>query len=99
MSKYEVKLVNIGEEVDNRIRELEIEVKDIRKANDNLTRANESYRQENIDLRKKQDIDGIKERNAFLEKLHSQHRYVFSEIPNTEENMKSNRKKNTIASL
>lgn len=88
MSKYEVKLVNIGEEVDNRIRELEIELKDIRKANDNLTRANESYRQENIDLRKKQDIDGIKERNAFLEKLHSQHRYVFSEIPNTEENMK-----------
>mgnify|MGYP001227567979 CR=1 FL=1 len=54
MSKYEVKLVNIGEEVDNRIRELEIEVKDIRKANDNLTRANESYRQENIDLRKEQ---------------------------------------------
>ena len=52
MSKYEVKLVNIGEEVDNRIRELEIELKDIRKANDNLTRANESYRQENIDLRK-----------------------------------------------
>ena len=52
MSKYEVKLVNIGEEVDNRIRELEIEVKDIRKANDNLTRANESYRRENIDLRK-----------------------------------------------
>ena len=51
MSKYEVKLVNIGEEVDNRIRELEIELKDIRKANDNLTRANESYRQENIDLR------------------------------------------------
>ena len=88
MSKYEVKLVNIGEEVDNRIRELEIELKDIRKANDNLTRANESYRQENIDLRKEQDIDGIKERNAFLEKLHSQHRYVFSEIPNTEENMK-----------
>ena len=88
MSKYEVKLVNIGEEVDNRIRELEIEVKDIRKANDNLTRANESYRQENIDLRKEQDIDGIKERNAFLEKLHNQHRYVFSEIPNTEENMK-----------
>tara|TARA_R100001086_G_scaffold99556_1_gene49734 strand:+ start:298 stop:1011 length:714 start_codon:yes stop_codon:yes gene_type:complete len=116
MSKYEVKLVNIGEEVDNRIRELEkansllkqafkrvkkdlnvyknkngelqTEVKDIRKANDNLTRANESYRQENIDLRKEQDIDGIKERNAFLEKLHNQHRYVFSEIPNNEENLK-----------
>ena len=98
MSKYEVKLVNIGEEVDNRIRELEIEVKDIRKANDNLTRANESYRQENIDLRKEQfgvevamltkKVDDLKERNAFLEKLHSQHRYVFSEIPNTEENMK-----------
>ena len=52
MSKYEVKLVNIGEEVDNRIRELEIELRDIRKANDNLTRANESYRQENIDMRK-----------------------------------------------
>ena len=145
MSKYEVKLVNIGEEVDNRIRELEIEVKDIRKANDNLTRANESYRQENIDMRKgnygvevsllheriecyikdarklkKENKDAINEcvylrnenegyleeikelkkschlnevielrkRNAFLEKLHSQHRYVFSEIPNTEENMK-----------
>ena len=98
MSKYEVKLVNIGEEVDNRIRELEIEVTDIRKANDNLTRANESYRQENIDLRKEQfgvevamltkKVDDLKERNAFLENLHSQHRYVFSEIPNTEENMK-----------
>ena len=122
MSKYEVKLVNIGEEVDNRIRELEIEVKDIRKANDNLTRANESYRQENIDLRelKKENKDAINEgvylrnenegyleeikelrkschlnevielrkRNAFFEKLFSQHRYVFSEIPNTEENMK-----------
>ena len=139
MSKYEVKLVNIGEEVDNRIRELEIEVKDIRKANDNLTRANESYRQENIDLRKlkKENKDAINEgvylrnenegyleeikelrkschlnevielrkknkelvyfknycedlikRNTFLEKLHNQHRYVFSEIPNTEENLK-----------
>ena len=88
MSKYEVKLVNIGEEVDNRIRELEIEVKDIRKANDNLTRANETYRQENIDLRKEQEVDDLKKRNAFLEKLHNQHRYVFSEIPNTEENMK-----------
>jgi predicted RNase H-like nuclease (RuvC/YqgF family) len=115
MSKYEVKLVNIGEEVDNKIRELEIEVKDIRKANDNLTRANESYRQENIDLRKschlnevlhlrKENVrlqarlendehnvghlDKKMDRLAFLEKLHSQHRYVFSEIPNTEENMK-----------
>ena len=91
MSKYEVKLVNIGEEVDNRIRELEIEVKDIRKANDNLTRANESYRQENIDLYKSchlNEVIELRKRNAFLEKLHSQHRYVFSEIPNTEENMK-----------
>lgn len=99
MSKYEVKLVNIGEEVDNRIRELEIELKDIRKANDNLTRANESYRQENIDLRElkkeNKELDYFKKycedlikRNTFLEKLHSQHRYVFSEIPNTEENMK-----------
>ena len=122
MSKYEVKLVNIGEEVDNRIRELEIEVKDIRKANDNLTRANESYRQENIEMRKEnygvevamltKEVDDLKKENirlqarlendehnvghldkkmdrlAFLEKLHSQHRYVFSEIPNTEENLK-----------
>ena len=99
MSKYEVKLVNIGEEVDNRIRELEIEVKDIRKANDNLTRANESYRQENIDLRElkkeNKELDYFKKycedlikRNTFLEKLHNQHRYVFSEIPNTEENLK-----------
>ena len=135
---YEVKLVNIGEEVDNRIRELEIEVKDIRKANDNLTRANESYRQENIDMRKEnfgvevamltKKVDDLKreieihekaekynadkvlrlvkekkelekschlnevielrKRNDFFEKLFSQHRYVFSEIPNTEENMK-----------
>ena len=99
MSKYEVKLVNIGEEVDNRIRELEIELKDIRKANDNLTRANESYRQENIDLRElkkeNKELDYFKKycedlikRNTFLEKLHNQHRYVFSEIPNTEENLK-----------
>ena len=98
MSKYEVKLVNIGEEVDNRIRELEIELKDIRKRNDNLERANESYRQENIEMRKEnfgvevamltKKVDDLTERNTFLEKLHSQHRYVFSEIPNTEENMK-----------
>ena len=91
MSKYEVKLVNIGEEVDNRIRELEIELKDIRKANDNLTRANETYRQENIDLYKSchlNEVIELRKRNAFLEKLHSQHRYVFSQIPNTEENMK-----------
>ena len=91
MSKYEVKLVNIGEEVDNRIRELEIELKDIRKANDNLTRANESYRQENIDLYKSchlNEVIELRKRNAFLEKIHNQHRYVFSEIPNTEENMK-----------
>ena len=91
MSKYEVKLVNIGEEVDNRIRELEIELKDIRKANDNLTRANESYRQENIDLYNAchlNEVIELRKRNTFLEKLHSQHRYVFSEIPNTEENMK-----------
>ena len=78
--------------------DLTTEVKDLRSANDNLTRANESYRQENIDLRKEQfgvevamltkKVDDLKERNAFLENLHSQHRYVFSEIPNTEENMK-----------
>ena len=109
MSKYEVKLVNIGEEVDNRITELEkentllkkeceqhiwvngelqTEVKDIRKANDNLTRANESYRQENIEMRKEnfggevamltKKVDDLTERNTFLEKLHSQHLYVFS---------------------
>ncbi len=115
MSKYEVKLVNIGEEVDNRIRELEIELKDIRKRNDNLERANESYRQENIEMRKEnygvevamltkkvddlekenKELDYFKnycedliKRNTFLEKLHNQHRYVFSEIPNTEENLK-----------
>ena len=91
MSKYEVKLVSIGEEVDNRIRELEIELKDIRKANDNLTRANESYRQENIELYKSchlNEVIELRKRNAFLEKLHNQHRYVFSEIPNTEENLK-----------
>ena len=105
MSKYEVKLVNIGEEVDNRIRELEIELKDIRKRNDSLEFAKEHYRkhylrlaEDNTELRKEhfgvevamltKKVDDLKERNAFLEKLHSQHRYVFSEIPNTEENMK-----------
>ena len=91
MSKYEVKLVNIGEEVDNRIRELEIELKDIRKRNDNLERANESYRQENKDLHKSchlNEVIELRKRNAFLEKIHNQHRYVFSEIPNTEENLK-----------
>jgi len=122
MSKYEVKLVNIGEEVDNRIRELEIEVKDIRKANDNLTRANESYRQENIDLRKEnygvevamlnKEIDDLKKENIrlqarlendehnvghldekmkrldYLEKVFASNRYVFTDIPNTPENLK-----------
>ena len=145
MSKYEVKLVNIGEEVDNRIRELEIELKDIRKRNDSLEFAKKHYKkhylrlaEDNTELRKEhfgvevatlnKEIDDLKEqiklheenedangdrieklakenerlhkachlnevielrkRNAFLEKLHSQHRYVFSEIPNTEENMK-----------
>ena len=44
MSKYEVKLVNIGEEVDNRIRELEIELKDIRKRNDSLEFAKKHYK-------------------------------------------------------
>ena len=105
MSKYEVKLVNIGEEVDNRIRELEIELKDIRKRNDSLEFAKEHYRkhylrlaEDNTELRKEhfgvevamrnKEIDDLKERNTFLEKLHSQHRYVFSDIPNTEENMK-----------
>jgi hypothetical protein len=105
MSKYEVKLVNIGEEVDNRIRELEIELKDIRKRNDSLEFAKEHYRkhylrlaEDNTELRKEhfgvevamlsKKVDDLKERNTFLEKLHSQHRYVFSEIPNTEENMK-----------
>ena len=105
MSKYEVKLVNIGEEVDNRIRELEIELKDIRKRNDSLEFAKEHYRkhylrlaEDNTELRKEhfgvevamlnKEIDDLKERNTFLEILHSQHRYVFSDIPNTEENMK-----------
>lgn len=71
--------------------DLTTEVKDLRSANDNLTRANESYRQENIDLYKSchlNEVIELRKRNAFLEKLHSQHRYVFSEIPNTEENMK-----------
>ena len=71
--------------------DLTTEVKDLRSANDNLTRANESYRQENIDLYKSchlNEVIELRKRNAFLEKLHNQHRYVFSEIPNTEENMK-----------
>ena len=126
MSKYEVKLVNIGEEVDNRIRELEIELKDIRKRNDSLEFAKKHYKKHYLrladenrieqlanltkevnDLKKEnkdainegvylrnenegylEEIKKLKERNTFLEKLHNQHRYVFSEIPNTEENLK-----------
>ena len=117
MSKYEVKLVNIGEEVDNRIRELEIELKDIRKRNDSLEFAKKHYKKHYLrladenrieqlanltkevnDLKKENkrlsqachlnEVIELRKRNAFLEKLHSQHRYVFSEIPNTEENMK-----------
>ena len=98
MSKYEVKLVNIGEEVDNRIRELEIELKDIRKRNDSLEFAKKHYKKHYLRLADEnrieqlanltKEVSDLKKRNAFLEKLHSQHRYVFSEIPNTEENMK-----------
>ena len=117
MSKYEVKLVNIGEEVDNKIRELEIELKDIRKRNDSLEFAKKHYKKHYLrladenrieqlanltkevnDLKKENkrlsqachlnEVIELRKRNAFLEKLHSQHRYVFSEIPNTEENMK-----------
>ena len=98
MSKYEVKLVNIGEEVDNRIRELEIELKDIRKRNDSLEFAKKHYKKHYLRLADEnrieqlanltKEVDDLRERNTFLEKLHSQHRYVFSEIPNTEENMK-----------
>ena len=50
MSKYEVKLVNIGEEVDNRIRELEIELKDIRKRNDSLEFAKKHYKKHYLRL-------------------------------------------------
>jgi len=112
MSKYEVKLVNIGEEVDNRIRELEIELKDIRKRNDSLEFAKKHYKKHYLRLADEnrieqlanltKEVNDLKKENirlqarsdekmnrlAFLEKLHSQHRYVFSEIPNTEENMK-----------
>ena len=98
MSKYEVKLVNIGEEVDNRIRELEIELKDIRKRNDSLEFAKKHYKKHYLRLADEnrieqlanltKEVSDLKKRNAFLQKLHSQHRYVFSEIPNTEENMK-----------
>ena len=98
MSKYEVKLVNIGEEVDNRIRELEIELKDIRKRNDSLEFAKKHYKKHYLRLADEnrieqlanltKEVSDLKKRNAFLEKLHNQHRYVFSEIPNTEENMK-----------
>ena len=98
MSKYEVKLVNIGEEVDNRIRELEIELKDIRKRKDSLEFAKKHYKKHYLRLADEnrieqlanltKEVSDLKKRNAFLEKLHNQHRYVFSEIPNTEENMK-----------
>jgi len=54
-----------------------------------LTKKVDDLEKENkeLDYFKNYCEDLIK-RNTFLEKLHNQHRYVFSEIPNTEENLK-----------
>ena len=61
-----------------------------------LTKEVDDLKKENIRLQARLEndehnvghLDKKMDRLAFLEKLHSQHRYVFSEIPNTEENMK-----------
>ena len=108
------------------IHDLEKELTDIRQANLNLSKANEIFRQENIDLRKNQDYVGLNrqitdlkteltkfrkenvrlvaqlendehnvghldekmKRLDYLEKVFASNRYVFTDIPNTPENLK-----------
>ena len=108
------------------ISHLEKELTDIRQANLRLSKANEVFRQENIDLRKNQDQDDLNrqitnlrikqkelekenvrlvaqlendehnvghldekmKRLDYLEKVFASNRYVFTDIPNTPENLK-----------
>ena len=101
------------------IHDLEKELTDIRQANLRLSKANEIFRQENIDLRKNQDQDELNreitnlkmeniklvaqlendehnvghldekmKRLDYLEKVFASNRYVFTDIPNTPENLK-----------
>ena len=101
------------------ISHLEKELTDIRQANLRLSKANEVFRQENIDLRRNQDQDELNreitnlkmeniklvaqlendehnvghldekmKRLDYLEKVFASNRYVFTDIPNTPENLK-----------
>ena len=74
-----------------KVDDLEKENKDAINEGVYLRNENEGYLEEIKELKKSchlNEVIELRKRNAFLEKLHSQHRYVFSEIPNTEENMK-----------
>ena len=70
------------------IRELKKELKDVRNANLNLEKVNSAYRQESVDLKNDNSRNFHSSRLAYLEKLVNEYRYVFSDIPNNEENLK-----------
>lgn len=70
------------------IDELKKELKDVRNANLNLEKVNSAYRQESADLKNDNSRNFHRSRLAYLEKLVNEHRYVFSDIPNNEENLK-----------
>jgi len=70
------------------IDELKKELKDVRNANLNLEKVNSAYRQESVDLKNDNSRNFHRSRLAYLEKLVNEHRYVFSDIPNNEENLK-----------
>ena len=70
------------------IKELKKELKDVRNANLNLEKVNSAYRQESVDLKNDNSRNFHSSRLAYLEKLINEHRYVFSDIPNNEENLK-----------
>ena len=76
MSKYEVKLVNIGEEVDNRIRELEIELKDIRKRNDSLEFAKKHYKKHYLRLADENRIEQLVKKLGLDKKKNSRLRQL-----------------------
>ena len=84
------------EEVGKVIHDLYEELVEVRKQNVGLRNANEIYSKENIRLVAQLEndehnvghLDEKMKRLDYLEKIFSENRYVFSDIPNTPENMK-----------
>ena len=70
------------------ITELKKELKDVCNANLNLEKVNSAYIQESVDLKNDNSRNFHSSRLAYLEKLVNEYRYVFSDIPNNEENLK-----------